>query len=294
MKNFLLWLLLATIWGSAFASIKIGVESISPIALVTGRMILAAIIMLSYLYISGKNLSRSPKIWLSYFIAGMLSNICPYLLISYGEQHVDSGLAAIFMGMTPVAVVLFAPLVIAGERYTVTSFLGIILGLIGLIILVGLDTLNQFGIDLINQLYIICAAVFYAAGTIYVRKFVTRPALEMATGSILTGAIFIFIIGWLQGDFTSMPMPSKSSLMAMIYLGLIPTGFAAILYFYLVKAIEVSSLSMINFVVPIIGAILGITLFGETLKPSTWIALCFISAAVYLVNIKSKKITVEH
>lgn len=278
-----LWLALAAMWSSSYGVIKLGVETLDPMTLVAGRMVIGAAVILAVLMLRGQRLSTRPRDWTSYLITGMLGSTVPFLLITFGEQTVDSALASILMGVAPVATVLLAALTFADERLTTRVTLGVGLALIGVVTLVGPAALSGLGDDLSGQLAIVGATLCYAAGTIYVKAYVKRPAMEMAAGSMLVGAIVACVIATVWGKGITGVDLSPRSIGAIVYLGLFSTAAANLIYFHLVPRLGATRMSQINFAVPVGGSLIGVGLLGETLAPSQMLALGVISGAVYLV-----------
>lgn len=278
-----LWLALAAMWSSSYGVIKLGVETLDPMTLVAGRMVIGAAVILAVLMLRGQRLSTRPRDWTSYLITGMLGSTVPFLLITFGEQTVDSALASILMGVAPVATVLLAALTFADERLTTRVTLGVGLALIGVVTLVGPAALSGLGDDLSGQLAIVGATLCYAAGTIYVKAYVKRPAMEMAAGSMLVGAIVVCVIATVWGKGITGVDLSPRSIGAVVYLGLFSTAAANLIYFHLVPRLGATRMSQINFAVPVGGSLIGVGLLGETLAPSQMLALGIISGAVYLV-----------
>ncbi len=289
MKNIALWFLLALIWSGSYGAIKVGIETIAPLPLVAGRMVIGAVVMFAILKFRSGSLSRNWRIWFTYGVSGMMGSALPFFLISYGEMNVDSGLAAIFMGITPVATVLVAPLILSDEEWTVSSFGGVFVGIFGLALLVGPSVLSGIGDDVGAQMTIIAAALCYAFTTIYVRRYATRPALEMAAGSMIVGAVVFVLATLVFDDPVNWNTPSTNSLLAMGYLGLFSTALATLLYFYLVARLGATRMSQVNFAVPVGGALIGVLVFGETLEPTAIVALAVIMVAIYLVTRNSSK-----
>lgn len=278
-----LWLALAAMWSSSYGVIKLGVETLDPMTLVAGRMVIGAAVILAVLMLRGQRLSTRPRDWTSYLITGMLGSTVPFLLITFGEQTVDSALASILMGVAPMATVLLAALTFADERLTTRVTLGVGLALIGVVTLVGPAALSGLGDDLSGQLAIVGATLCYAAGTIYVKAYVKRPAMEMAAGSMLVGAIVACVIATVWGKGITGVDLSPRSIGAVVYLGLFSTAAANLIYFHLVPRLGATRMSQINFAVPVGGSLIGVGLLGETLAPSQMLALGIISGAVYLV-----------
>lgn len=287
MLNIVLWLALALMWSSSYTAIKIGVETVAPLPLVSGRMIIGLAIMFAVLKLSNMTLSRNRRDWFAYAFSGLMGNTVPFVLISYGEQHVDSALAALLMGIAPVATVLIAHIAVPGEGLTRRSAAGIVTGFVGLIMLVGSGALSGLGSHLVGQIAIVCAALCYAATTIFVKNYAVRPPLEMATGSMLVGTLCICtatVASFALGDRAAFSVPSFSSAAAVVYLGVFSTALATLIYFHLVPRIGATRMSQINFAVPVGGALLGVALLGETIALPKTLALCVIMAAIYLVT----------
>jgi drug/metabolite transporter (DMT)-like permease len=284
MKNILLWIALALIWSSSYLAIKIGVESISPLSLVTMRMIIGTSVMLCILRLWSLTLPREIRSWIILLVVGLTGNIIPFSLISYGEVHIDSGLAALLMGIAPVVTVLLAPMVHPDEILSPKIIMGITLGFFGLIVLIGPEALQGFGDHVKGQLAVFGAALCYAFTTLFTRKYANQPALVMATGSMLIGTIIIVCVTALLEPVGQITLAMNRSLFAAIYLGLFPTALATLIYFQLVPKLGAARMSQVNFVVPVAGTLLGVLFLREPLAPQTITALLLILSAVFLVT----------
>lgn len=277
-----LWLALALMWSSSYAVIKIGVEMIDPMMLVAGRMIIGAAVIYAVMRAMGLRLSKSKAVWVNYAVTGLLGSTIPFLFITYGEQSVDSALAAIFMGCTPVATIVLASLVLPDEPLTKRTLLGVGCALAGVVLLVGPQALLGLGADVFSQLAIVAAAICYALSTIYIKLYVRRSALEMAAGSMIFGAVSVGFAAFILGKELNYPVPTQS-LFAIVYLGLVSTAAANLIYFYLVPRVGATKMSQVNFAVPVGGTLIGVIALGEELTLDRIIALAIISGAVYLV-----------
>jgi len=255
MKNVILWTLLALTWSSSYLAIKLGVETIQPLSLVALRMLIGTTVILIILRYKSLSLPTDINSWIVLFVSGVMGSIIPFSLISFGEQHVDSGLAALLMGIAPVVTVLLAPLSHRDERLTLPAVLGITVGITGLIVLVGPDALKGFGLHVTGQIAILGAALCYAFTTLYVRKYASLPALVMAAGSMLIGTLVITISAFLFENPLQASLPSTQSMVAVIYLGLFPTALATLIYFYLIPRLGAARMSQVNFVVPVAGTL---------------------------------------
>jgi len=148
--------------------------------------------------------------------------------------------------------------------------------------LVGPEALYGLGVDVFGQLAIVGATVCYAASTVYVRVAVRQPALETAAGSMIFGAVSVTLAALLLGKGVTDTV-TLTSAGAVLYLGVVSTASANLIYFYLVPRLGATKMSQVNFVVPVGGSLIGVALMGESLDPQRVVALVVISGAVYLV-----------
>ena len=288
MKNALLWITLSLIWSSSYLAIKIGIITIEPLTLVAIRMLIGTSVMLIILRLWSLTLPTDLRSWAILLVSGMMGNIVPFSLISYGEIHINSGLAALLMGIAPVVTVLLAPLIHPDEVLTRKIIAGITIGFTGLIVLIGPGTLHGLGDHVTGQLAVFGAALCYAFTTLFARKYARLPALVMATGSMLIGTVIIVITAFIFEAPLQSGLTADRSMLAALYLGLFPTALATLIYFYLVPKIGAARMSQVNFVVPVAGALIGMAALNETLTLNMIIALALILTAVFLVTYRRK------
>lgn len=145
--DIILWLLLAAMWSSSYTVIKIGLGTIDPSVLVLGRLLIGSVTIHAVLTARGMALSRALRHWVSYAVTGLLGSALPFLLITWGEQSVDSALASILIGAVPVITLLLASWLVPDEMLTPRSVAGVLGGLCGIALLVGPAAL--FGLAII-------------------------------------------------------------------------------------------------------------------------------------------------
>lgn len=289
MKNMLLWITLALIWSSSYLAIKLGIQSIPPLTLVAIRMIIGTSVLLIVLRQYSLTLPTDLHSWGILLISGLMGNIIPFSLISYGEIHINSGLAALLMGIAPVVTVLLAPLIHPDEVLSPKIIAGITIGFLGLIVLIGPDALYGLGQHVTGQLAVFGAALCYAFTTLFARKYAKLPALVMASGSMLIGTVIIVATAFIAEAPLQNALILDRSMLAAIYLGLFPTALATLIYFYLVPKIGAARMSQVNFVVPVGGALIGVVFLHEAISPNMIVALVLILLAVFLVTYRSRK-----
>ncbi|CTQ53183.1 putative inner membrane transporter YedA [Roseibium album] len=283
-KEFSLWTLLTILWGGSFLAIGIGVETLDPLTLVAGRMLIAALVLVSIVYLSGNTLRLGARGWSIAAVAGLTGNIIPFLLISYAEQEVNSGMAALIMGITPIVTLAVAPLIHPDETLGKMKILGAAAGFAGIAILVGPSALSGTGGYLVPKLALVFAALCYSFTTLFSRRFAFPDPLQLAAAAVLVGALTSTTIALFGFQHVGRFEWSYSGALTVLYLGLGPTALATLVYFYLVPRIGAGRLSQVNYVVPILGTLLGMTFLSERPDWNTWVAIPVILFGVFLVS----------
>ena len=287
-----LLILLTLIWSSSYLFIKFALVSIPPLSLTTGRMLIAAIIMLCFAKFQGHAIPRDPMTWIGFLFLGVFANALPFSLIHFGELQVDSGLTAILVGIMPLAVAILAHF-FASEPLHQARLFGVILGLSGLVVLVGFDVLQGLGVQVLAQLAIITGALCYAMSTIFVRRAVKVSGVVMSAGSLSIGSIIMLPLAlyreqacflW-QAQICS-PEPSLSAVVAMFILGVFPTALASVMYFKLIKIAGATYFAQVNYLAPLFGVLWGFLFLSEQPGWNALSGLILILTGVFLVNRK--------
>lgn len=286
-KEFGLWTLLTILWGGSFLAIGIGVETIDPFTLVAGRMVLAACVLVSIVYLSGNTLRLGRRGWSIAAVAGMTGNIFPFLLISYAEQEVNSGTAALIMGITPIVTLAVAPLIHPDETLGRLKILGAAAGFAGIAILVGPAAMEGTDGFFVAKLALVLAALLYSFTTLFSRRFPFPDPLQLAAAAVLVGAVTSSLVAIFSFQHVGRFEWSYPGTLTVLYLGLGPTALATLVYFYLVPRIGAGRLSQVNYVVPILGTLLGIAFLNEQPEWNTWVAIPIILLGVFLVTRKA-------
>ena len=190
-KDYALLLTLATLWSTSFVFIKIGVQSVGPMTLTSARLGIAAAILYAGLRLRGHRLPRDRRSWAVFAVIGLLGNTLPFTLISWGEIHIDSGLAAVLMGVMPIITAMLAHIFIREEPFTRRVGIGIFLGFGSVATLLGPQALAGLTAPILAQLAVLLSAVCYGASATFIRYF-AEPANwpSLAAGAMLAAFTF--------------------------------------------------------------------------------------------------------
>jgi drug/metabolite transporter (DMT)-like permease len=221
LKNFLWILLLAAIWGPSFLFIKIAVQELPPITLVAVRVGLASLTLYLILRAQGRNLPRLGRVWRHFAFMGLFANALPFVLFSWGELYVDSALASILNGTTPIFTVILAHFLVADDRMTPTKLVGTLLGFGGLLIIVAPTLAAGIRAETLGLLAMATAAVCYAVTIIYSRRHLRGlQPLVAPTAQLLMATLFLLPISLVLDQPYTLPLPSLPVIGAILALSL--------------------------------------------------------------------------
>lgn len=287
-RELLLLLLLATLWGSSYTFIKIGVETIPPVTLIAVRTLIAGSILLLVMRWQGISMPRDPVVWRQFMFQAVMNSAVPFTLVAWGEKSVDAGLAAILNSTTPIFTFLLTALITRHEPVTWRKLLGVVLGLAGICLIIGVEALDGLGDQLLAQIAIVAATVSYAGAAIYGKNFKGLHPMQPAAGSMLCGAVLLIPVSLLV-DRPWTLAPSIPSIGALLCLSVFSTAIAFTIYFRLMQTLgSIGTTSQAYLRVPI-GVGLGILFLGESLSPTALAGLVCVVAAVIAMTMPNRR-----
>ncbi len=289
--------LLALIWGSSFLFIRIGVEQLPAFQLVFIRTGIAAVGLTMVVYLRGK---RLPTDWRSIgdlLVLGVINTVLPFALITWGEMHIESGLASVLQGTAALFTLVVAHFTFADERISLRKLVGLLVGFLGVVVLASRSTQGNIvqsdaTMHLLGQLAIIVASFCYALGGTYGRKAMQHrlDPVVVAAGAMTVAALISGIIAWvsplLGGSApVSLSQLTPSVLGAVLALGLVNTFGAYLIYYPLVSILGAARTSMVTYVIPVVGLVLGAIFLGELVDPRLVIGTLQIVGGIGIVNL---------
>lgn len=289
-KDWLAFWVLGLIWGTSFLWIKIAVADISPLVLVCFRTLFASIGLAVIVFIKRKDMPSWKELRgrLKDFVILALFNIAlPWVLISWAEQFIDSGIASILNSAMPLFTIIIAPLMISEERITLPKIAGLITGFIGVVLLMLPSIQGGWSENLLGQAACLLATVFYAFATVFARK--KSQGLPPQMQSFLQLSFGSVIIWTMTFAMEGTPvMPTKAlTWFALLWLGLLGSCLAYILYFDLLHKIGPTRVSLVTYIPPLVGVLLGIIFLGEPFYWQAIVGALLILSGISVVNVKT-------
>lgn len=290
--DWLLLLSLVVIWGSSFVMSKLALPYVDPAWIAAIRLWIGALVLGAIAYHQYTDFEYNRRAIRNYFTLGLIGNAAPFLVITWGIQHVTSGVAGLLMGTIPLIVIAIAHFVLPGERLTLPRFIGFIIGFIGIVVLIGPDKLTDFkshGMELWGQLAIVFGCLLYGINSVSTKYLglkgtIANSAAVLAAGAILA-TLIAFTVAKQPPDFPAIP---SSALWALLGLGLFPTGLATAIWFKAMDRTSPTFISMSNYLVPVYALVFGAILLDETIGLNVIAALALILSGIFVSRLKPR------
>jgi drug/metabolite transporter (DMT)-like permease len=280
--DWLLLLILSLIWGTSFLFTKVAVHATAPVTIVLARVSIGAVTLTTLLFAIGLRFPPPGKIWVHFFALGIMGNALPFFLITWGQHGIDSGLAGILMAIMPLATLLLAHFFV-DERMTSRKTVGFIAGFAGIVVLLGPGALRELGggrSDVERQAAVLGGALCYAVNVVMARRLPPTHALVVSAATLIAATFVMLGALTLQGDGLVAMLPTRRSLPSVLWLGLVSTAFATIIYFRIIASAGPTFTSLTNYLIPVIAVVAGTTLLGEKPETSALLALAMILGGV--------------
>ncbi len=284
-KHWLIFILLGAIWSSSFLWIKIAVQDVGPFTLVGFRVLFGLLGTLAIAAFARPQWPRDRAIWLMLLLLGIANTAIPFVLISWGEIHIDSAIAAILNSTTPLFTILIAHYFLHDDRMTLQKVLGLAVGFLGVVILLSEDLLTASHSSALGQAAVILASIFYAGSSVFARRN-TQDIDPLARTAIPLMAVNLAV--WPLApiaDGSGFHLPSLPvTWIALLWLGLLGSCLAMLLWYYLLHEIGPTRTTMVTYLFPVGGVILGVLFRSEQLTWHVFAGALLITASLAVVN----------
>jgi drug/metabolite transporter (DMT)-like permease len=278
-----LLLVLASLWGSSYLFIKVGVEGgLPPAVLMCGRTLLAGSLLFAYLAATigaRRALGDLRASWRQCAVLGVVSNAVPFWLIAWGEQYVDSGVAAIAQATVPLFTIVLGLRFLPHEPLTRARTLGLGLGLVGVGVLTGLHPGGGW-LAVAGTLAVVLSSLSYGVGAVVGQRSISGTSGPvLATGAVLAGALVL-------APFAALDLPDRTpdadALLSLVALAVVGTALAQLLYYRLLRLYGSRRASLVTYLMPGFALVYGAILLDEPLTVGALVGLALILAGVAL------------
>lgn len=192
-KRFLLMLALTCMWSPSFLFIKLAVEEIPPLTIASSRVTLAAIMLTMILYGKGFSFPRDRRFWMCTSIMAFFASVLPFYLFCYAETSIDSALAAIINGTTPMFTAVLAQIFVSSDRMTPQKVLGVLFSCCGVLVLFARQLTDGVNGTMLGLSAATLAAFCYSVSHVYGKLYTTgsKPFVAPASQLVLSSLMLL-------------------------------------------------------------------------------------------------------
>ncbi len=279
------FLALSFVWGTSYLWIKVALGTVPPLTLIAGRLTLGAAFLGVVVAIAREPLPRSPRQYGHLLVMSVVNIVVPFLLITVGEESMDSALAAILNATVPLFVIVIAPLVLPDEGITAARVAGLAIGFAGVLWLVAPGLAAGLGTSVPAELMMVASSLSYACGNVYARRNVRglAPMIPALFQVGFAAAITVPLALLADRPWASVH-PAPVALLAIAWLGFLGSGFAYLAYFTILRHWGSMRTSMTSYLLPVVGLTGGALVLGESVTASRVGATVLIAGGIALVS----------
>lgn len=290
MRNWVQFGALGLIWGSSFLLIKVAVDDFGPLPLVSVRIGLAALVMALFIRLTGRTLPHTRRELAALVFVGVMNTAVPFTLITWGEQDVDSGLATVLNGTTPLFTLVFAHLALTDERITPQKVLGLGVGFVGVVLLASRDVDSSSPNPLSGQLAVLVASSCYAMSVVTIRRYLRGvDPFTVAGTSLIIGGVAIVTVTLLAAPLPDPADLTLAGVASAIVLALFNTVLAYFLFYHLIATWGATRTSLVTYLMPPVGVTLGAIFLDETVDWKIVVGAVLILGGILAVNVHRRR-----
>jgi drug/metabolite transporter (DMT)-like permease len=276
------------VWGSTYLAIRFAVETIPPFLMAGSRFLVSGLILYIWRRLAGDP-APTPRQWRSAVIVGLLLLLGGNGVVSWAEQHVPSGIAALMVASIPLWIAVIDAIRPRGLKPDWKVALGLLIGFGGIALLVmssgGLTPAD--GLDFAGVLSLILAAILWSLGSVYGREADLPESSLLSTGiEMLGGAAGLFAVATATGEWGALNLPavSTASLLGLAYLIAFGSLIGFVSYAWLLRNAPLSLVSTYAYVNPVIAIFMGAWLGSETINARIVLSALIIIGSVVVIN----------
>jgi len=273
----------AVLLGSTFLFLNIAVAEVPPLTVAAARTLLAAPICLAMMRAFGVGLPQTRQEWVALFWLGLLTGAIPFGTLSWGQQHIESGMAGILFGTMPILAVVLAPLFLAEETFTRRRLAGAVVGLAGVVLVMGPSVLANAGNQVLGLFITFLAPLSHTLGAIYARRQPGLAPPAMASGQMVFGAMILTPPALVLEAPLGLT-PGMGAVGAILVTGVACTAIPMSLYFVVIRRVGATRSSLVPLFFPPVAVFLGAAALGERLPVEAFVGLALIMAGALAVG----------
>ena len=280
-NDYIVLFALGALWGSSFGAIKIALHGVTPLTVMSVRILLAGAALLLLILVRKTPLPRGIQNWIKIGWMALFGTLIPFFLVPWGQLQIDSSLAAILMAVNPLFALTLGHFFSEHESFTLRQLLAMLVGFSGILLVFGENAISSINGNIWAQLAVIGAGFCYTISGVIVSRVRGASADSVSASIFICSSVIVFPLWMILEQPWSLHFETES-LLALTYLGLVSTGMAFLMRYYIILRAGAVFLSYVAFIIPMFGILFGILFLGETISVNTMGAVVLILSGVFL------------
>ena len=272
---------LGALWGSSFGAIKIALYGVTPLTVMSVRILLAGAALLLFILVRKTPFPRGIQNWIKIGWMALFGTLIPFFLVPWGQLQIDSSLAAILMAVSPLFALTLGHFFSDHESFTLRQLLAMLVGFSGILLVFGENAISSINGNIWAQLAVLGAGFCYTISGVIVSHVRGASADSVSASIFICSSVIVFPLWMILEQPWSLHFETES-LLALTHLGLVSTGMAFLMRYYIILRAGAVFLSYVAFIIPMFGILFGILFLGETISVNTMGAVVLILSGVYL------------
>jgi len=280
-NDYIVLFALGALWGSSFGAIKIALHGVTPLTVMSVRILLAGAALLLLIRVRKTPFPRGIQNWIKIGWMALFGTLIPFFLVPWGQLQIDSSLAAILMAVNPLFALTLGHFFSYHESFTLRQLLAMLVGFSGILLVFGENAISSINGNIWAQLAVIGAGFCYTISGVIVSRVRGASADSVSSSIFICSSVIVFPLWMILEQPWSLHFETES-LLALTHLGLVSTGMAFLMRYYIILRAGAVFLSYVAFIIPMFGILFGILFLGETISVNTMGAVVLILSGVYL------------
>lgn len=272
---------LGALWGSSFGAIKIALHGVTPLTVMSVRILLAGAALFLLIQVRKTPLPRGIQNWIKIGWMALFGTLIPFFLVPWGQLQIDSSLAAILMAVNPLFALTLGHFFSDHESFTLRQLLAMLVGFSGILLVFGENAISSINGNIWAQLAVIGAGFCYTISGVIVSRVRGASADSVSASIFICSSVIVFPLWMILEQPWNLHFETES-LLALTHLGLVSTGMAFLMRYYIILRAGAVFLSYVAFIIPMFGILFGILFLGETISENTMGGVVLILSGVYL------------
>jgi drug/metabolite transporter (DMT)-like permease len=283
-----LLLLACFLWAVSFIATKVAIERVPPLTVASLRLVLAAVCFIGWFAIRGIKLKAGGIRWWGELLLLSLVGMGHYAVQTTGLQYASASNASLYVVTGPISILLLGAIFLR-ERITAKKAVGICVAMVGVLTVMGLDTLLSFQLkeQLLGDVLVLASIVMWGVFTVFGKKMTDQLGAFVLTGvTTVMGAVWMFPVGWgaLERQNLALTALDVAGWIAIAFLGVGCTFLAVLCYFLALQHSESQKVGVYLYTIPPMTAVFAALFLNESIGLNLITGAALIFTGVYITE----------